>query len=878
MKPTHPERSIEILEDRIAPAGLVTVAYSATTGELTLTGDLAANIVSVFQVGPNQYRIEGAATTLNPGGVTFMDIGKLTKVTILGGVGNDEFSLFNLRTLTSLTLDGGGGADEFTVDNLSVKGVATFNGGDGNDLAIFRGVSTVVSGNFVVNDTTGDIQVNFDAARTQIGGSLLVNGGTGDDTVTTGGQSIVSIAKGVKLDVGAGGSLLRFESLGLVKIGKLPTGESILYTAGDGNDDLEFAGSATLAGGIRMTTGGDVDEFRFTGEAAIVKMGKTPSGHSIFFDGGANETNLEIETASIIAAGGFEFITGDATNAFDFDGRNGRITVGKLPTGQSIKYVGGASSDDFTISTSTLVLAGSLDLAMGGLSGTFTLENGSGVTKIGKGPDGVSVRCVGSRITFTAESSNLSLAGGMEVTSTADQVDLLLNGENGRMLIGKMTSGHSIKLTGGGVTQFSSEVASFTALGGIECVGGTASTNTFSMFGQNAAVNIGKLSSGASLRFQGGSLNDVLSLTVSNVNLAGGVDFNGGGGFNTLRFDNQGVTRVGALSTGESFKYVGGDSADTLDLGSGVLALKGSVVMTGGNGDNDVSLGGVAVTVGKSPAGVSVAMTGGTGPDIVALHETVTLAGSLTLDGGSGADQLALSGMASVKIGGDVTFNGGPGSNEFHLEADTITLAKSLTVTNGDGGSEVTIFGAGSIGGDVSLNLGASIANPQMAAIRSLNGLPSGLLLKGGLTVVSTATAAEDSFELANVAVTRAVSVTMGAGVSTVIIDNLVARDTLTIATGEGGDSISIERNNLFGNSVIAKLATIQAGGGTDSVLIGSLTPAPNGGVADSTRVRFLGGLTVDGGPGSDTRSLLDPENDFPLTPPAITSFEATTL
>lgn len=55
--------NIEPLESRIAPAGIVTFDYNAGTGELTLTGDTAANQVNVFQTGVGTHRIEAPGTT-----------------------------------------------------------------------------------------------------------------------------------------------------------------------------------------------------------------------------------------------------------------------------------------------------------------------------------------------------------------------------------------------------------------------------------------------------------------------------------------------------------------------------------------------------------------------------------------------------------------------------------------------------------------------------------------------------------------------------------------------------------------------------------------------------------------------------------------------
>ena len=59
----HRKSSIETLESRIAPAGVVTAGYDAITKILTLTGDGVDNDASVFKTGPGTYRVVGNATT-----------------------------------------------------------------------------------------------------------------------------------------------------------------------------------------------------------------------------------------------------------------------------------------------------------------------------------------------------------------------------------------------------------------------------------------------------------------------------------------------------------------------------------------------------------------------------------------------------------------------------------------------------------------------------------------------------------------------------------------------------------------------------------------------------------------------------------------------
>src|SRR5262245_7087681 len=142
--------SIEILEDRIAPAGIVTVVAGAP-GEFTLTGDGADNQISIFQTESGKFRIEGlTGTTLNPGGVTSIDTNTLTRLTLIGNDGNDTFTLGNLKTLTSLVVDGGTGADTLNSVNLAVTGKVDISGGAGLDSFNFDGLTTNITGKLTI--------------------------------------------------------------------------------------------------------------------------------------------------------------------------------------------------------------------------------------------------------------------------------------------------------------------------------------------------------------------------------------------------------------------------------------------------------------------------------------------------------------------------------------------------------------------------------------------------------------------------------------------------------------------------------------------------------------------------------------------------------
>ena len=221
---------IEPLENRIAPAGIVTAAYDPATGVLTLTGDTADNVVSVFQTGPGQHRIEGTSTTLNPGGVTAIDIGKLTALTINAGDGADTFNLVNLLTLTTLSYDGGIGSDTFHSTNLTVKGPVEISGGAGGDDNFFDGLATLISGDVQVQDSADGSVTFFSAGKTVIGGRLLFDGGTGPSLLaatlapladTVAGS--ISIAKGINFNAGSAGDQLLFDNQGGTTMRFMPT-------------------------------------------------------------------------------------------------------------------------------------------------------------------------------------------------------------------------------------------------------------------------------------------------------------------------------------------------------------------------------------------------------------------------------------------------------------------------------------------------------------------------------------------------------------------------------------------------------------------------------------------------------------------------------
>lgn len=921
---------IEVLESRIAPAGLVDVNYNAATGALTLTGDGAANSVGVFQTGTNTYRIEGLATDIETGGSTFMDIGKLTSVTINSGGGVDLYQLTNLKTLTALTFTGGSSNDQLLMTEIVIKGALNYNSGGGADSLGFVGLVTSISGDVIIDNSAGTAtSVTFDAETTTIGGRFSLAGGSALDSINFEGLGKVTIGKGIELSDGAGGSSLEFTNTDLLTIGKLSTGESILVTGGSVSDSVNIESlGAKLAGGIRMLGGAGNNGVHLETGSGSISLGKLPTGESILFTGTTGTDDVSLSGAKITLAGGIDLNAGEGTNSVTINGLNGPISIGKFGTGTSLRLAGGASADTVAVSGPVVTLSGGVELnglagtnrvdfsALGGrltigktassssidFSGTsgndtvalsaavvtlsggvdfsagdgtnnFQIEDPSGVAKLGKLSTGQSLLMSGGTGTdnISLESVKQTFAGGIEAFLGGGTNTLDLDNTSGVTTIGKLSGGASLLWVGGsGADQIDSNLLSLTFAGGIDVNAGDGA-NGFITTDESGILKIGTLPGGRSIAWTGGASTDQISLENHLVTLTGGVELTGGDGGNRFLAGANSVVNIGKFGTGQSVVITGtGAAAAEIDL-SNVTKLAGSIEVTGGTGVDDIDLDG-RVTVGKNATGLSISLTGNAGSDGIDLTDNSVLAGGIFFDGGADADLLDLDGPVNLTIGGGIEMIGGTGTDIILIDAHKLALTGGLTFNGGDDADEVRILADGFIGGNIQVDLGAAAAGTQVFIAQALLGLPGALQLRGTLTLDAFAgNTTADTFTLLNTTIAKTIDVELGGGVSTVTIDNLIAGDELKLNTGNGADVISIERGNFFGISRIAKLATINAGVGDDDILIGNPTPTVVAPFPDHTRVNFVGGLSLDGGTGAgDDQNDIAGQNDFGVAPTII--------
>ena len=348
-----PSLQPERLENRIAPAGLVTVSYNSATGALLLNGDALDNSVDVFQTGADTYRVEGLSGTLLTGSgvpVAVLDIGKLSSLTIKGNDGADDFGLTDLTKLKSLKFEGGAGLDFLLSKNLAVKGDVSLDLGAGSGLAAFAGTATEITGDFKAVYGDGGGSVDFFATTTSIKGSVKLIGGSGLDTASFGG--VVNLEKGIEISDAGLGMGVAFQNATAV-IGKGRGGDSIEFNGGSGADSLQFVGgNITVKGDVKFAGGGGKDVADLS--AATLKIeGK------VVLDGGADADVLKIAGAQVMLGRGVSLLGGGGADELTLSGDH-------LTVRGDVKLSGGDGDDTLNVLAKTLDLSDSLTVLGGG--------------------------------------------------------------------------------------------------------------------------------------------------------------------------------------------------------------------------------------------------------------------------------------------------------------------------------------------------------------------------------------------------------------------------------------------------------------------------------------------------------------------------------
>jgi hypothetical protein len=591
---------VQCLEGREVPAGVVTASLSPT-GLLTLTGDDAANSVSVT--------VTPTVVILSPDPSTAIDVLGTAAPAAPGisiGLGG---------TVTSLRATLNGGDDTLAIPpvaDLTLPGSVTIDLGDGN--------------NQLALGTSGKIDL----------GSLTVRAGDGSDNITLsgGGGTGSRVVGAATIALGDGDSTVNVSAI------DFPGPAGVRLTAGEGDDHMDLesihaagplavaAGNGLLALKVGLSTTGPVsvtgtqEQFELT--QTTVTGGLTVRGQT----GTLPEPIAVDATLSAATVSGPVHLTGTARGAAVLATVIGDFTVGgltlrsagpsvldvqpgvKLSTAGDVRVTGfsGAALElqqaeldarNLTVSSSDLeanfvqTRGAAVNRSQLNLTGALTVRSPSqAAVEITDGTAAVggNLTVAGSGVSASLVASGKSLSVGGNLTVTAptgfnSNIDLQATEVHGNLT---MTGGPgNDRLTTDLATRFDRDVT--LTLGG----------------GLNAAVVQGSV--GRNLTITTGAGTDLIDLV--RLQVAGATRIVTGGGADSLSIND------GVIFSGTFFTDLGaGDDSIIVAAGTAAtspVTFQKTATIRGGTGNDSLTLG-KSIDSGGSTGTVAVFQAGGT--------------------------------------------------------------------------------------------------------------------------------------------------------------------------------------------------------------------------------------------------------------------------
>ena len=409
--------TLERLEDRIAPAGVVTLDFNAATKSLTLTGDSAANGLSVYELVPGTLvvaptlgtTIQNAADPATPAGadplivtgfsgdltirtlggedsISIFHLSKVRNIVVQPGTESDGVTLSNVVIGGALQMTDPGGSNNAVLHNVSVKGDLTWSGGADSDQIVISGGLFSVGGNAAIRAGQGSNTLSVTAFDVKVGRLLSYTGSLAQaDSLSMLGASLT--AGSVSLDMG-GGAINTFD-LRAGEFWKVAGNLSLLL----GDHSVSIRASADLqiptltVGGV-LEIGSDLGALslvlRSTKLAAkgglLVHVGGAAGGN-------ASQTNFNfgsatfgavnisadasvvtfIDAAGKISAASLTF-TGSATERDTFN-----LSAGQLAVAGRVKIDSGGGND--LVILNTVIAAGSMEVQLGAGNDSFTWQS-----------------------------------------------------------------------------------------------------------------------------------------------------------------------------------------------------------------------------------------------------------------------------------------------------------------------------------------------------------------------------------------------------------------------------------------------------------------------------------------------------------------------
>jgi hypothetical protein len=827
------------------------------------------------------------------GGLNTTVVGGL--VTLAGDIltSADAIVLGDTALTAATRLDTGGGAD-ITTGGLS---------SGGNTLTLDANTTgTIELGSLVGN---GDLTL-VDSADTTILGTLVA-----DDVDLQQTQGTVS-----------------FQGADTTLEGALASSGGLALELFSTTTDIRVASDLNNSGGVTFGDGTG-DETRFRGGidtldtgttnliGTLITNGSRADLSAVTLDGDAtiDTAGGVLEAASGIVSGGSALtLDGGATGVLTVSGLsgNGALTV---VDSQSTRFTGPVTASDVTLTdTSGLIsfrgdtiFSGSLVTASNGyglaftgssnrIAGSTTLQN-TGSLRLGSSA-GDSIEFTGgldaagaSSPSSTRLAGTLTTAGGVlelnAATLTTDvTLDTTLGGtapNGGEITTGTLTGGgNALDLNAG--TGGAIGVNAFAGVSELVLVDGASAD--FAAASDATTVDL-NLTTGGTIAFEG-----VLAATTLTTNQADdgndafSLALNGGASItNPVTFDQTGFLTLG--DDGDSSAFAGGLIATTPSAVNvnGIVSAAGTGVITLGDVDTGVSVGGASRIGGSSTGQISlgdVSLTDGAALTVGTGSATPLALTGVRGTGDGAAERLTLDTTALVTVAGaiDSTVDAGGENNLDELVIDQsggvrfqgTVDAETVTITDTADGAAVDFAEDIEIGTGLTVQPGTGDYD---------------LRLRGTTTTIAGTTTFRNGGVL-DLGDAAGDSLTFDTGVvatepTTINLNGAVAVNTGDITLGDGDTQLNVSSTTTLtspdgtisvGVASLADDVTLTLGNGGSNLIniAGATGTDDDGATAEAVEVNTTGDVAVTGAIGTDTNTL----DALTITQSGNTTFQST--
>jgi autotransporter-associated beta strand protein len=565
----------------------------------------------------------------------------------------------------------------------------TFNAGSpaytmtGNTFNLTAGITNNSSNLQTFSNTGGLTQsVSVTDTVTAAGGITITNG------LTETGSS------GLGLTVNGAGGLLTLGSLTLNSGATAAVTDTI---AGTGNVTINgaVANGSAFANGLSYTGTGTLSlggNNTYTGLTSVSSGVLILSGNNTSAVGGTTVSStgtLVVNSATAIGATGTLTLGGGTINNTSggalTESNNSPIAV----SGSFAAFVAGeTSTSNLNLGTGAVANSANATITFAGNGTTLTL--GGVMTNTTGGNQTTSVNGAGDTLVL----------GGYALSNSSTSRSDTINGSANVNITGAVTNGSTA--TAGALTINSTGTVT---LGGNNTYGGltTLSNGVFVLTGNNSSATGGVTVSSGTL--------DVNSAGA--LGATGTVTINGGVIDNT---SGSPVTESNAppITLGGNFTYGGSNS---LNLGTGTVALSGGRTITLGTGNNTtLTFGGAAGN--STTSAITTTINNGTGTG-----ESVVFGNGFALEASSGTGAIVdtFNGSGAVTINGGISNGSGSGANGL-----TYSGTGTLTIGNAGSYSGTTTISSGAIALGDNAALGTSLLTASggtLTATTALSGV-----------------------------------------------------------------------------------------------------------------------------------------------------------